>query len=194
MVGADSHGIPRAPWYLGEQLPQPSSFHLRDFHPLWSPFPECSIIMTLTTPNQHIWVNRFPLPSYSNACRLTQHEFLALPSSLTTTKGITFVFFSWRYLDVSVPAVRFLALYIQTRITRVRLVGFPHSEIFGSKLDWQLPEAYSSLPLPSSPPDTKASTKCSFQLSTKLYFNDVKILYHLLSQTCQRSQVKLLYS
>jgi hypothetical protein len=31
--------------------------------------------------------------------------------------------------------------------------GLPHSEILGSKLGWQLPEALSSLPLPSSTPN-----------------------------------------
>jgi hypothetical protein len=45
---------------------------------------------------------------------------------------------------------------------------FPHSEIFGSKLDWQLPEAYGSLPPPSSSLDTKASTKSPFQLTANL--------------------------
>jgi hypothetical protein len=43
---------------------------------------------------------------------------------------------------------------------------FPHSDIFGSKLDWQLPEAYGSLPPPSSPLNAKASTKRPFQLIT----------------------------
>jgi hypothetical protein len=38
--------------------------------------------------------------------------------------------------------------------------GFPHSEIPGSKLVWQLPEAYRSHPRLSSPPDAKASTVC----------------------------------
>ena len=38
--------------------------------------------------------------------------------------------------------------------------GFPHSEIPGSKLVWQLPEAYRSLPRLSSPLDAKASTVC----------------------------------
>src|SRR3978361_436551 len=36
--------------------------------------------------------------------------------------------------------------------------GFPHSDILGSTLGWQLPEAYRSLPRPSSAPDAKAST------------------------------------
>ena len=46
----------------------------------------------------------------------------------------------------------------------------PHSEILGSKPGWRFPEAYSSLPLLSSPSDAKASTKCPFQLSTNFSF------------------------
>ena len=34
----------------------------------------------------------------------------AVPLSLATTDGITLVFFSWGYLDVSVPPVRFMHL------------------------------------------------------------------------------------
>src|SRR5690606_6717487 len=36
--------------------------------------------------------------------------------------------------------------------------GFPHSEILGSQLGWQLPQAYRGLPRPSSAPGAKAST------------------------------------
>ena len=39
--------------------------------------------------------------------------------------------------------------------------GFPHSEISGSKLICQLPEAYRRLSRPSSPIIAKASTTCS---------------------------------
>ena len=35
---------------------------------------------------------------------------------------------------------------------------FPHSDIHGSKLAWQLPVAYRSQPRPSSPPGARAST------------------------------------
>ena len=41
----------------------------------------------------------------------------AVPRSLATTDGITVVFFSWRYLDVSVPPVRFMHLWIQCMMT-----------------------------------------------------------------------------
>ena len=92
-------------------------------------------------------------------------SFIAVPVSLTTTQGITFVFSSYPYLDVSVQGVRLFTLCIQIKILEVCSSGFPHSEIFGSMLDWQLPKAYSSLLLPSSPSDTKASTKMPFSIT-----------------------------
>ena len=55
-----------------------------------------------------------------------------------------------------------LALYDYVFIVKyTRMCGFPHSEISGSKLAKQLPEAYRSLPRPSSPPNAKASTERS---------------------------------
>jgi hypothetical protein len=42
--------------------------------------------------------------------------------------------------------------------------GFPHSEILGSKLACQLPEAYRRLQRPSSPVVAKASTTCTCSL------------------------------
>ena len=56
----------------------------------------------------------------------------ALPVSLAATSGITVVFSSSGYLDVSVHRVPFLSLCIGLRITEVCSVGFPHSEISGS--------------------------------------------------------------
>ena len=47
---------------------------------------------------------------------------------------------------------------------RITTGGFPHSEILGSTLDQQLPEAYRSRPRPSSAPGAKASTVCSLFL------------------------------
>ena len=42
--------------------------------------------------------------------------------------------------------------------------GFPHSEIYGSKLVCQLPVAYRRLQRPSSPVIAKASTTCTYSL------------------------------
>ena len=54
----------------------------------------------------------------------------ALPLSLATTDGITIVFSSWGYLDVSVPPVRLMHLWIQCMILehdlqRVSPFGYP---------------------------------------------------------------------
>jgi hypothetical protein len=49
---------------------------------------------------------------------------------------------------------------------RITTGGFPHSEIPGSTLDQQLPEAYRSRPRPSSAPGAKASTVCPCSLDS----------------------------
>ena len=56
----------------------------------------------------------------------------ALPISLAATFGITVVFSSSGYLDVSVHRVPFLTLWIHVRILEVFSSGFPHSDISGS--------------------------------------------------------------
>ena len=53
----------------------------------------------------------------------------AIPISLATTLGITIVFYSSGYLDVSVHQVHFLY-----RMINLQLIGLPHSEISGSKV------------------------------------------------------------
>ena len=68
-----------------------------------------------------------------------------------------FDFFSSGYLDVSVLRVRSLGLCIQPRVTN-KLVGFPHSDISGSKLVVNSPELFADyyvlhrLLLPRHPP------------------------------------------
>ena len=47
---------------------------------------------------------------------------------------------------------------------QLMLVGFPHSEISGSKSVCRLPEAYRRLPRLSSPLTAKASTVCASSL------------------------------
>ena len=56
----------------------------------------------------------------------------ATPRSLAATDGISIDFYSWRYLDVSVPSVRFLHLCIQCRMTgynSCRVSPFGHLRI-----------------------------------------------------------------
>ena len=56
----------------------------------------------------------------------------ALPISLATTFGITVVFSSSPYLDVSVQAVPLHTLWIGVWMHEVCSCGFPHSDICGS--------------------------------------------------------------
>jgi hypothetical protein len=88
------------------------------------------------------------------------HKVWPFPRSLATTEGISFDFFSSRYLDVSVPWVCFRHLFIQCKIL-VLTSGFPHSDIHGSMLAYQLPVASRRLLRLSSPLTAKASVVCS---------------------------------
>jgi hypothetical protein len=56
------------------------------------------------------------------------------------------------------PAFALLTLYIQVRVIAGYAIEFPHSEILGSTLVCQLPEAYRRLPRLSSPLNAKTFT------------------------------------
>ena len=49
-----------------------------------------------------------------------KHTVWALPRSLAATNGIIIIFFSCRYLDVSIPCVRLMHLCIQCIMTRFK--------------------------------------------------------------------------
>ena len=75
-----------------------------------------------------------PLPALGpcrppfNPARASTPAVWALPLSLAATRGVTVVFLSSDYLDVSVRRVRLLF-----RMTGLQPVGFPHSGIRGSQ-------------------------------------------------------------
>ncbi len=73
------------------------------------------------------------------------YKFSATPLSLAATKGISVDFFSSGYLDVSVPRVRLLNPIYSGQDTYLKVGGFPHSEISGSKVSCHLPRAYRRL-------------------------------------------------
>ena len=105
---------------------------IRGFHPLSPTFPDCS--------------------THNNA-----KSCQALPRSLAATRRISFDFFSFGYLDVSVPRVRFYRLCIHLKMTN-KLAGFPHSDISGSTHVSNSPELFAGfhvlhrLLLPRHPP------------------------------------------
>ena len=63
----------------------------------------------------------------------------ANPRSLATTNGITFVFFSSRYLDVSV-----LWVCLSYDILYLQYSGLPHSDIYGSICMCQSPQLFAA--------------------------------------------------
>jgi hypothetical protein len=84
--------------------------------------------------------------SYNPSLALTTLVW-TLPSSLATTLGITIVFSSCRYLDVSVPCVC-LPITRNTRSSIRWVSPFGHLRINGCV---PLPVTFRSLPRPSSP-------------------------------------------
>ena len=68
------------------------------------------------------------------------HAVSPPPLSLATTRGISVDFFSSGYLDVSVPRVPHVTLWIHVTFHDSSSWGFPHSEICGSKLICSSPQ------------------------------------------------------
>ena len=163
MVLTDSHGISRAPCYLGYSSRQEKHFDygvrtLYDppfnavrLYLLVTPTHRQTCLKSPTTPN----VQRLPAITHARfslfrfrSPLLTESRLLSLPVG---TEMFHF------------PTFPLPALYIQAGVTGSarRPAGFPHSEILGSKCAYPLPEAYRRLLRPSSAPDAKASTVCS---------------------------------
>jgi hypothetical protein len=107
-------------------------------------------VSTGLSPSMMSLSRNFDLMSISKCSptTLVRHatQVWALPFSLATTWGIIIIFFSCGYLDVSVLRVGSLC-----RVMHLQCNRLSHSEIFGYIARVQLPEAYRSLPRPSSP-------------------------------------------
>ena len=101
---------------------------VRDYHPLWCNFPDASSSVI----HQITW-------SYNPILAETNMVW-ASPISLATTLGITLVFSSSGYLDVSVHRVRL----IETIMTGLQPAGLPHSDICGSQLMCNSPQLFAA--------------------------------------------------
>ena len=166
MVLTDSHGISRAPCYLG-YTPRGARISDTGLSPTpVTPSKVFSYTHTLTSTvrqnNQacpttpHVQ----PLPSITHAWfSLIRVRSPLLPESLLFSLPVGTEMFHF-------PTFPPHTLYIQMRVTRHAraLAGFPHSEILESQPVYRLPEAYRRLRRPSSAPDAKASTVRSLKL------------------------------
>ena len=113
-----------------------SSFRIQDYHILWSAFPDCFA------------------KSCAITCRLLRFRSPLLSESrLMSFPRATEMF--------QLPGSPRMTMYSSCDTFAG---GFPHSEVSGSKLICQLPEAYRRLSRPSSPIIAKASTTCSYSL------------------------------
>ena len=117
MVPPTSHKVSRVSWYSGSCQPF-EDFAYGIFTLSDQLSQNCSAIFsgTLCSPQPHgartmVW---------------------ALSISLAATQEIDVSFSSSGYLDVSVPRVPFIHLWIQCMMTGVLPAGFPHSDIRGS--------------------------------------------------------------
>ena len=101
-------------------LAQFCQFKVRDFHSLWSTFPDRSF-------------TSFPLMQVLQP-RYASTPVWPIPRSLAATSGISFDFSSSGYLDVSVPPVRSdMATLLTILLLLSPVAGFPHSDTSGSK-------------------------------------------------------------
>ena len=117
MVPPTSHKVPRVSWYSGSCRPGP------DF--VYGAF----TLSGWLSQNHSATLDESIMRSEPQDARTL---VWALPISLAATFGITVVFSSSGYLDVSVHRVPFLTLWIHVRILEVFSSGFPHSDISGS--------------------------------------------------------------
>ena len=133
MVPPYSVKISRVPTY--SSLPTNTPFRIRDYYPLWSVFPYYFAIM--------YWLDATGLLRFRSPL-LTESRLISFP---LVTQMFQFSRFA-------------LLTYVFSQ-QYPRKDGFPHSEISGSKLIYQLPEAYRKLLRPSSPFTAQASTMCT---------------------------------
>ena len=142
-------------------IQRPVRFRLRGCHPLWLTFPGCIRLTTGFVTLQG--AGRPPVidsynPSSETAAAYLADLVWAIPVSLATTQGmISFPPATEMFQFAGLPPH---GLYIQPWVTghdpsRVSPFGHPRINVCS-----RLPEAFRSLPRPSSALGAKASTSC----------------------------------
>ena len=124
-------------------------FRLRACHALWIHFPEDST---------NGWIDNSTVadPTTPAAPKCNGFGLFRFRSPLLSESR--FLYFPPGTEMVHFPGFAHSCLCIQQGVLEVCSSGFPHSEIFGYSACVRLPEAYRSLPRPSSPDSAKAST------------------------------------
>ena len=153
MVPAHSHKVSRVSWYSGFCLAS-SGFIYGAFTLSGRSFQDLSITLFRSIIQSE--------PHHASTM------VWALPRSLAATGGITFVFSSSGYLDVSVHRVPSAYLFIQYAVPGVFPGGLPHSDIRGSLCICHSPQLFAAyhvfhrLLVPRHPPCALYSLTNSF--------------------------------
>ena len=161
MVPADSDRISRVPSYSGNYQ-EDRAFCIQDSYLLWLTFPGPSTILCLCNSSvlmqQHQVIPATPIRQRPHA--MTSDRFRLIPFRsplLRESRLISFPQGTKMFQFPWFPSIPYGFRHGCQGITPGR---FPHSEIPGSKPVRRLPEAYRSLPRPSSAIIAKASTVC----------------------------------
>ena len=165
MVLTDSHGISRAPYYLGYSHRRHKHITVTGLTPslagLSKPFTYARTSHPTVTAET---VRKVPQPRPCNARRLSHMERFSLirVRSPLLTESLLFSLPAGTEM-FHFPAFPPRTLCVQVRVTKslARSAGFPHSDTLGSQSGYRLPQAYRRFLRPSSAPNAKASTVCS---------------------------------
>ena len=109
----------------------------------WSPYIQTGFHVSRPTQRQNGFYSYGAITLYgapSHVLPILHALSSAGPISLAATLRVSVDFLSCRYLDVSVPHVRFANLCIQSAMTLS--AGFPHSDIRGSMLSHNCPQLF----------------------------------------------------
>ena len=117
MVPANSRRIPRAPRYSG--------YCYQSYTYLYGTFTLCGLTFQTRSSSYTSQMSQSYNPDNAETLSVW-----ALPRSLATTSGITIVFSSYGYLDVSVPRVN----STHRVVLGLQPSGLPHSEMSGSQV------------------------------------------------------------
>ena len=129
MVPAHSHKVSRVSWYSGSRL-------------VFLDFAYGAFTLYRWSFQGHSAILKESI--IRSEPRSARTPVWALPRSLAATYGITFVFFSSGYLDVSVHRVPFHTLWIGVWIHEVCSCRFPHSDICGSLCICHSPQLFAA--------------------------------------------------
>ena len=124
--------------------------------PIFSPDSTCPLILWIllglicfSSTRLSLPLVGFSIPFDQTSFTISRSEPLSittlvqpLPLSLATTHGISFDFSSSGYLDVSVPRVPRINLWIQLMLHTSSVWGFPHSDTCGSMLTYNSPQLF----------------------------------------------------